>query len=97
VLVAHIHTETLLYFDTTNYDPFWEVVQELDVPVYFHPAPPTAVQRTLNYEHAPWIIGPSHQYAVQLSNHVIGLAANGVLEYASILPLPGCFTANITF
>ena len=24
-------------FDGREFDPFWEVVQELDVPVYFHP------------------------------------------------------------
>jgi 2,3-dihydroxybenzoate decarboxylase len=25
------------YYDTPKYDPFWETVQELDVPIYFHP------------------------------------------------------------
>jgi predicted TIM-barrel fold metal-dependent hydrolase len=27
----------ILLFDTPDFDPFWEVVQELDVPIYFHP------------------------------------------------------------
>jgi 2,3-dihydroxybenzoate decarboxylase len=27
----------ILLFDTPDFDPFWEVVQELKVPVYFHP------------------------------------------------------------
>jgi 2,3-dihydroxybenzoate decarboxylase len=27
----------ILLYDTPDFDPFWEVVQELDVPVYFHP------------------------------------------------------------
>jgi predicted TIM-barrel fold metal-dependent hydrolase len=27
----------ILLYDSPDFDPFWEVVQELDVPVYFHP------------------------------------------------------------
>jgi 2,3-dihydroxybenzoate decarboxylase len=27
----------ILLYDTLDFDPFWEVVQELGVPVYFHP------------------------------------------------------------
>jgi 2,3-dihydroxybenzoate decarboxylase len=27
----------ILLFDTPDFDPFWEVAQELDVPIYFHP------------------------------------------------------------
>ena len=27
----------IMLFDGMEFDPFWEVVQELDVPVYFHP------------------------------------------------------------
>src|SRR5271155_1005570 len=27
----------ILLFDGVEYDPFWAAVQELDVPVYFHP------------------------------------------------------------
>ena len=29
--------EEKVYFDTRDYDSFWETVQELDVPIYFHP------------------------------------------------------------
>jgi len=27
----------ILLYDTPDFDPFWEAVQELDVPIYFHP------------------------------------------------------------
>ena len=27
----------ILLYDTPDFDPFWEAVQELKVPVYFHP------------------------------------------------------------
>ncbi|PMD12550.1 hypothetical protein NA56DRAFT_666328 [Hyaloscypha hepaticicola] len=46
---------TLLYYDEPQYDAFWSVVQELDVP---HPI----------------------NFAVMLSNHIVGLCANGVFD-----------------
>jgi 2,3-dihydroxybenzoate decarboxylase len=75
-----LYVETLLYLDEPQYDAFWKVVQELDVPVYLHPKEATPSTSTLSYVHSPWIIGAQHEFAVQLSNHVVGLCANGVLE-----------------
>lgn len=72
--------ETLLYYDQPEYDPFWAVVQELDVPVYLHPRLSTPIVTALSYAHSPWIEGASHQFAVQLSNHIVGICANGVFE-----------------
>jgi 2,3-dihydroxybenzoate decarboxylase len=71
---------TLLYYDQPQYDAFWSVVQELDVPVYFHPRSPIAQVTALDYAHSPWEEGAPHQFAVMLSNHIVGLCANGVFE-----------------
>jgi 2,3-dihydroxybenzoate decarboxylase len=30
----------MLFYDQPEYDPFWAMVQELDVPVYIHPRGP---------------------------------------------------------
>ncbi|KAF7560948.1 hypothetical protein G7046_g3198 [Stylonectria norvegica] len=34
-----------IYFDGEAYYPFWEKAQELDVPIYLHPSPPSASLR----------------------------------------------------
>ena len=70
----------LLYYDQPEYDIFWATVQELDVPVYFHPRSPIAQVTALDFAHATWLLGAPHQFAVELSNHVAGLCTNGVFE-----------------
>ncbi|KAJ4342107.1 hypothetical protein N0V95_007043 [Ascochyta clinopodiicola] len=35
--------ETYLFYDQPEYDAFWKVCQELDVPVYIHPSAPTDI------------------------------------------------------
>ncbi|TVY20142.1 2,3-dihydroxybenzoate decarboxylase [Lachnellula arida] len=71
---------TLLYYDQPEYDVFWDAVQELDVPIYFHPRIPVAQVTALDYAHAPWLLGAPHQFAVELSSHVAGLCTNGVFD-----------------
>ncbi|KAF5375394.1 hypothetical protein D9615_007949 [Tricholomella constricta] len=71
---------TLLYYDQPEYDVFWQAVTDLDVPVYFHPRVNIAQIRTLMYNHAPFIRGPSEEYAVTLANHILGLCTNGVFD-----------------
>ncbi|KAF2787714.1 hypothetical protein K505DRAFT_218955, partial [Melanomma pulvis-pyrius CBS 109.77] len=31
------HLGNMTFYDTTEYDPFWETAQRLDVPIYLHP------------------------------------------------------------
>lgn len=47
--------ETYLFYDQPEYDPFWKVVTELDVPIYIHPAAPSDVnlRETLRAEEVP--------------------------------------------
>jgi len=71
---------TLLYYDQPAYDVFWQKAQDMDVPVYLHPRPPAPVMTALEYAHSPWIIGSPQQFAVMLSNHIMGITANGVFD-----------------
>ncbi|KAN0098398.1 2,3-dihydroxybenzoic acid decarboxylase dhbD [Hyaloscypha variabilis] len=68
------------YLPDPQYDAFWSVIEELDVPVYFHPRSAIAQVIALDYFHSTWIEGAPHQFAVMLSNHIVGLCANGVFD-----------------
>ncbi|KAJ7772595.1 amidohydrolase 2 [Mycena maculata] len=72
--------ETLLFYDQPEYDVFWEMVTSLDVPVYLHPRANIAQIQNLLYGHAPWLRGPTQEFAVTLSTHVMGLCTNGVFD-----------------
>ncbi|KAG6908802.1 hypothetical protein DXG01_003249 [Tephrocybe rancida] len=63
---------TLLFYDQPEYDAFWKTVTDLDVPVYFHPRSNIAQIESLLYTHAPFLKGPSEEYAVTLANHILG-------------------------
>ncbi|KAG5338275.1 2,3-dihydroxybenzoate decarboxylase [Termitomyces sp. T112] len=71
---------TLLFYDQPEYDVFWQTVTELDVPIYFHPRSNIAQIQTPLFGHAPFLEGPSEEYAVTLANHILGLCTNGVFD-----------------
>ncbi|KAH7136233.1 amidohydrolase 2 [Dactylonectria macrodidyma] len=71
---------TLLYYDQPEYDPFWKIAVELDVPIYLHPRPPSPLQMEQDFAHAKWLLGAPQQFTVQLSNHIVGLCTNGVFD-----------------
>ncbi|KAF7759625.1 hypothetical protein Agabi119p4_11320 [Agaricus bisporus var. burnettii] len=71
---------TLLYYDQPEYDVFWQMVSDLDVPVYFHPRSNIAQIGSLMTGHARWLKGPAQEFAATLSNHILGLCTNGVFD-----------------
>jgi len=71
---------TLLYYDQPEYDVFWKMVSDLDVPIYLHPRVNIAQITALEYQHCLFINGPAQEFAVTLSNHILGLCANGVFD-----------------
>jgi 2,3-dihydroxybenzoate decarboxylase len=42
--------EKLLVFDGLEYDAFWAVCEELDVPVYLHPSTPQEIRYNMQYK-----------------------------------------------
>jgi len=72
--------DTLLFYNQPEYDIFWRTVTELDVPVYFHPRVNVAPISTLLYSQAPWLKGAGQEFAVTLSNHILGMCTNGVFD-----------------
>lgn len=72
--------ETFKYYDQPEYDAFWRVVVELDVPVYIHPAAPSGVVYEKLYAQRKFLIGPPLSFANAVNLHLMGLITNGVFD-----------------
>jgi 2,3-dihydroxybenzoate decarboxylase len=67
------------FFDSVKYDCFWKKVEELDVPIYFHPRYPT--QKNLEpgslYGDRPQLLGAAVQFHLDLSFHIYAMCSSG--------------------
>lgn len=72
--------ETYLFYDQPQYDAFWKVLTELDVPLYLHPAGPADVILEKLYSQRPFLIGPPLSFANGVNLHTLGLISNGVFD-----------------
>jgi len=74
--------EEKVYFDTPDYDPFWEMVQELDVPIYFHPryAIPQDLQAGTKYGDRKHLLGAGVQFHLDLSWHLYAVCSSGIFD-----------------
>ena len=70
----------IILYDTPDYDPFWKVVEELGVAVYFHPRWPNDYQMETVWKGRQWLVGATCQFHVYLSIHVMALCAGGVFD-----------------
>jgi len=70
------------YFDTRKYDPFWEVVEELDVPIYFHPR--YRIKQDLGsdqpYGTRKHMLGAGVQFHLDLSFHLYAMCSSGTFD-----------------
>jgi len=74
--------EEKVYFDTPDYDLFWKTVEELDVPIYFHPryAIPQDLQPGTKYGDRKYLLGAGVQFHLDLSWHLYAVMASGFLD-----------------
>lgn len=70
-----------IYFDTQDFDPFWAAVQELDVPIYFHPRyavlPDLGPSKYGNRKH---LLGAGVHFHLDLSWHLYAICSSGVFN-----------------
>ncbi len=67
------------YYDTEKYLPFWKVVEEVDVPIYFHPRwpPPREFAPNQPYGARKHLLGAAVSFHLDLSFHIYAMCASG--------------------
>jgi 2,3-dihydroxybenzoate decarboxylase len=76
------------FYDTPFYDPFWKKVQELDVPVYFHPRYPSVKEleaETSVYGSRMHLLGAGVQFHLDLSFHIYAMCSSGILVLFTVV------------
>jgi 2,3-dihydroxybenzoate decarboxylase len=66
------------YYDDPAYDPFWERMQALDVPLYLHPTDPCAPLAAC--EGHPELAGATWGWCVETGSHALRLLFGGVFD-----------------
>lgn len=67
-----------VYLDDPRYDPFWERMQALDVPLYLHPADSFKLPYVM--EGCPEMAKPVWEWTVETSSHFLRLLFAGVFD-----------------
>jgi gamma-resorcylate decarboxylase len=71
--------DTALYYDDPAYDPLWERLQSLDVPLYLHPRNPLPDQRRI-YQGREELLGPTWAFGAETAMHALRLMVGGVFD-----------------
>jgi 2,3-dihydroxybenzoate decarboxylase len=71
--------ETTVYYDLKRYWPFWQVVEELDVPFYLHPRNPLPRDARI-YDGHPWMLGPVWAFGHETAVHSLRLMGSGLFD-----------------
>jgi 2,3-dihydroxybenzoate decarboxylase len=71
--------DTALYYDDPAYDPLWERLVALDVPLYLHPRNPLPDQRRI-YEGRPELLGPTWAFGAETAMHALRMIVGGVFD-----------------
>jgi predicted TIM-barrel fold metal-dependent hydrolase len=71
--------DTVAYYDLPQYRPFWNVLEQLDVPFYLHPRNPLKRDARI-YEGAPWLMGPAWAFGQETAVHALRLMGSGLFD-----------------
>ncbi len=71
--------DSAVFYDLPQYRPFWETVQQLDVPFYLHPRVALAKHQPA-YEGHPWLTGSIWGFAAETSIHALRLMGSGLFD-----------------
>lgn len=77
-VLVNDHTDGV-YLDDPRYDAFWDVLEELDVPLYIHPGAPRRENRSLT-DDVPELFGPMFTWGVETGGHALRLLFTGVFD-----------------
>lgn len=72
--------DDMIFYDQPEWDEFWSVVEELDVPFYLHPRNPTGTMHEKLWAKRKWLVGPPLSFAQGVSLHLLGMVTNGVFD-----------------
>jgi hypothetical protein len=68
-----------VYYDVSQYWPFWEKVEQLDVPFYLHPRNPLPEDSRIYASH-PWLLGPTWAFGQETAVHALRLIGSGLFD-----------------
>jgi gamma-resorcylate decarboxylase len=71
--------DTAVYYDASQYRPFWAEVERLGVPFYLHPRDQLPSRRQA-YEGHPWLVGSPWGFADETAVHALRLMGCGLLD-----------------
>ena len=71
--------ESAVYLDLKQYWPFWQIVQELNVPFYLHPRNPLPSMSQI-YDGHPWLLGPTWAFGQETAVHALRLMCSGLFD-----------------
>lgn len=71
--------ETVTYYDTPDYWPFWKTVERLGVPFYLHPRLPLKRDAGI-YEGHAWLYGPRWAFGQEAAVHSLRLMGSGLFD-----------------
>ncbi len=78
-----------VYYDLPQYWPFWQAVEQLDVPFYLHPRNPLAADAQI-YDGHSWLLGPTWAFAQETAVHALRLIGSGLFDaYPSLTIILG--------